>query len=399
MITITDKTKCCGCGACFNICPKHCITMKADDEGFAYPAVDKDLCINCGLCEKACPVLHVPSLTRKPQAYAAKHISDEIKLKSSSGGMFTALAEYILARNGVVFGAGFDKNWNVCHQYVETIDDLDKLRRSKYVQSDIGRTFEQAKNFLIQGREVLFTGTPCQIAGLKNYLGKDYANLLTADIICHGVPSTAVWKKFLAETIPASSISAIDFRHKRFGWDASYLNISLKNGVNLPQAGGVFKYCKGFLNRSKGKFFRAIYTLPYTISNIYERPSCHACAFKGKYKSADFTMADLWGVKAIMPEMYDEKGISVLMINSPKAESVFEKLAQNLVYKAVSLEAVAKYNPYFLRPTSPSPHREVFFKSFCKGESFYKIMSRYKKRGVKLLLPKLLRFAGGAKIL
>lgn len=399
MITITDKTKCCGCGACFNICPKHCITMKSDDEGFAYPAVDKDLCINCGLCEKACPVLHVPSLTRKPQAYAAKHLSNEIKLKSSSGGMFTALAEYILARGGVVFGAGFDKNWNVCHQYVETIDDLDKLRRSKYVQSDIGHTFEQAENFLQQGREVLFTGTPCQIAGLKNYLGKDYPNLLTADIICHGVPSPAVWKKFLAETIPASSISAIDFRHKRFGWDASYLNITLKNGVNLPQAGGVFKYCKGFLNRSKGKFFRAIYTLPYTISNIYERPSCHACVFKGKYKSADFTMADLWGVKAIMSEMYDEKGISILMINSPKAEAVFKNLAQNLVYKAVSLEAVAKYNPYFLRPTSPSPHREVFFKSFCKGESFYKIMSRYKKRGVKLLLLKLLRFAGGAKIL
>lgn len=399
MITITDKTKCCGCGACLNICPKKCIHMKADDEGFAYPEVDTNLCINCGLCEKVCPVLHVPSLTNLPQAYAAKHISDEIKLKSSSGGMFTALAEYILARGGVVFGAGFDKNWNVCHQYAETIDDLDRLRRSKYVQSDIGHTFEQAKNFLQLGREVLFTGTPCQIAGLKNYLGKDYSNLLTADIICHGVPSPAVWKKFLDETIPALSISAIDFRHKRFGWDASYLNITLKNGVNLPQAGGVFKYCKGFLNRSKGKFFRAIYTPPYTISNTYERPSCHACAFKGKYKSTDFTMADLWGVKAIIPEMYDEKGISVLMINSRKAEAVFKNLAQNLVYKAVSLEAVAKYNPYFLRPTSPSPHREVFFKSFCKGESFYKIMSRYKKRGVKWLLLKLLRFAGGAKIL
>lgn len=398
MITITDKTKCCGCGACFNICPKKCIHMKADDEGFAYPEVDTNLCINCGLCEKVCPVLHVPSLTNLPQAYAAKHISDEIKLKSSSGGMFTALAEYILARGGVVFGAGFDKNWNVCHQYAETIDDLDRLRRSKYVQSDIGHTFEQAKNFLQQGREVLFTGTPCQIAGLKNYLGKDYPNLLTADIICHGVPSPAVWKKFLAETIPASSISAIDFRHKRFGWDASYLNISLKNGGTLPRIQGLFKYCQDFFNRSKGKFFRAIYTLPYTISNIYERPSCHACAFKGKYKSADFTMADLWGVKEVMPDMYDEKGISVLMINSPKAESVFEKLAQNLVYKAVSLEEIAKYNPYFLQPTDPSPNREDFFKSFRKGESFYKTMSCYKKCGIKGVLLYLLRRAGRVKL-
>lgn len=399
MITVADKTKCCGCSACVNICPKTCIRMKADDEGFAYPEVNTDLCINCGLCEKVCPIINNNPGNEVKTVYAAGHKSAKIKTLSSSGGMFSLLAEHILNQGGAVFGAGFDGSWRVRHTCAENANDLDNLRRSKYVQSDIGDSFKTAKDFLQKGRQVLFTGTPCQIAGLKNYLGKDYPNLLTADIICHGVPSPAVWERFLAETAPASNISAVDFRHKRFGWDASYLNITLKNGVNLPQAGGVFNYCKGFLNRSKGKLFRLIYRLPYTISNMYERPSCHACAFKGKRKYADFTMADLWGVKEVMPDMYDEKGVSLLMVNSAKADAAFKDLAVNLLYKDISLEAASKYNPYFLRSTSPSPCREEFFKSFRKGESFYKIMSRYKRRGVKGLLLKLLRLAGGAKIL
>ncbi len=399
MIKIKDKTKCCGCSACVNICPKTCIRMKADDEGFAYPEVNTDLCINCGLCEKVCPIINNNPENEVKTVYAAGHKSAKIKTLSSSGGMFSLLAEHILNQGGAVFGAGFDGSWRVRHTCAENANDLDNLRRSKYVQSDIGDSFKTTKDFLQKGRQVLFTGTPCQISGLKNYLGKDYPNLLTADIICHGVPSPAVWERFLAETAPASNISAVDFRHKRFGWDASYLNITLKNGVNLPQAGGVFNYCKGFLNRSKGKLFRLIYRLPYTISNMYERPSCHACAFKGKRKYADFTMADLWGVKEVMPDMYDEKGVSLLMVNSAKADAAFKDLAVNLLYKDISLEAASKYNPYFLRSTSPSPCREEFFKSFRKGESFYKIMSRYKRRGVKGLLLKLLRLAGGAKIL
>lgn len=399
MITVTDKIKCCGCGACFNICPKNCISMKRDEEGFAYPKVDKNLCINCGLCEKVCPIINNNPGNEVKTVYGARHKSAEIKGLSSSGGMFTLLAEYVLMRGGVVFGAGFDGSWRVRHTYAENETDLDNLRRSKYVQSDMGVCFKTAKDFLQAGRQVLFTGTPCQTAGLKNYLGNDYPNLLTADIICHGVPSPGVWERFLNETAPLRDIKAIDFRHKRFGWDASYLNISLKDGGSLPSPGGLFKYCKGFLNRSKGRFFRLIYRLPFTISNLYERPSCHACAFKGKRKYADFTMADLWGVKEIMPEMYDDKGVSLLMINSPKAQAVFNDLAENLLYKGISLEAIAKYNPYFLRSTSSSPYRKEFFKSFRTGESFYKIMSRCKKRGVKGFLLNLLRFAGGSKIL
>lgn len=399
MIFISDKTKCCGCGACFNVCPKNCITMKRDEEGFAYPSVDKDLCVNCGLCEKVCPVINNTPSNEVKTVYGARHKSAEIKALSSSGGMFSLLARHVLNQGGAVFGAAFNENWQVCHEYAETSEDLDKLRRSKYVQSDIGDSFKTAKDFLQKGRRVLFTGTPCQISGLKNYLGKDYPNLLTADIICHGVPSPGVWERFLAETAPASTVAGVDFRHKRFGWDASYLAITLKDGRTLPEAKGILKYFKSFLYRSQGKFFRLIYRLPYTISNLYERPSCHACAFKGKKKYSDFTMADLWGVRHTMPEMYDVRGVSVLMLNSPKAEAVFKDVERDLVYKELPFELMSKYNPYFLRSTSPSPLRAAFFKAFAEGESFCSAMRRFKSGGVKEYVLKTLRFIGGAKVL
>ena len=219
MITIFDKTNCCGCGACSNICPKSCITMQADEEGFLYPKINKKTCINCGLCEKICPILNKPKTYQILQCYAAKHKNSKIKLKSSSGGIFTALAENILKEGGVVFGAAFDKDWNVRHTFCKNLNDLDKLRRSKYVQSDIGLTYRQTKDFLDKECKVLFTGTPCQIAALRNFLGKEYENLLTAELFCHGVPSPTVWQKFLEENTQKNRIKAIDFRHKRLGWN------------------------------------------------------------------------------------------------------------------------------------------------------------------------------------
>lgn len=377
MITITDKTKCCGCGACFNICPKHCITMKADDEGFAYPAVDKDLCINCGLCEKACPVLHVPSLTRKPQAYAAKHLSNEIKLKSSSGGMFTALAEYILARNGVVFGAGFDKNWNVCHQYVETINDLDKLRRSKYVQSDIGRTFEQAKNFLIQGREVLFTGTPCQIAGLKNYLGKDYPNLLTADIICHAVPSPHVWQKFLTQNFTVSQIRAINFREKHFAWTHFYLSFLMPHALcahgNVPTTKEKIFF---HIRVAASVIYRNCFLKAF-LQELINRPSCHICHFKGQKRAADFTLGDLWGKWGHLITNEDRRyGVSVLLVNSLKGQTILADI-KNYSITPIDVEQVAHFNSALRSSTKVHPRRKEFF-------------SLYEQTPLKTLIPHLL---------
>jgi coenzyme F420-reducing hydrogenase beta subunit len=199
MIHLTEKTDCCGCNACVQSCPKDCITMQEDNEGFLYPAIDLETCIDCSLCEKVCPEIHQKEVRKPLQVYAAKNRNEEVRLQSSSGGIFTLLAEKIIEEHGVVFGARFDENWAVIHDYTETIEGLASFRGSKYVQSRIGETFSQAKQFLKSGRKVLFSGSPCQIAGLKLFLKKDYENLLTIDFVCHGVPSPKVWRKYIMQ--------------------------------------------------------------------------------------------------------------------------------------------------------------------------------------------------------
>ena len=356
--------------------------MRADEEGFVYPHVDKTACVNCGLCEKVCPILHKPQTYPVLETYAARHTSAEVKLKSSSGGMFTALAEVVLKEGGVVFGAAFDKNWNVVHSYAENLQDLDKLRRSKYVQSDIGNSYQQAKAFLEQGRQVLFTGTPCQIAGLRNYLGKEYENLLTAELFCHGVPSPGVWQKFLEENTQKEKIARIDFRHKRFGWDASFLNILYMDGTSLPNAPG---FLRSILYAQNGWLFRRLYRLTFWISSLYERPSCHRCCFKGLDKMADFTLGDLWGVQKICPDQYGRQGVSVLLVNTPKAQALFLQLP--LLTKSVDIGQVAIYNPYLLTSVKPHPKRAEFFAHY-RQENFNKLVRKcLNQKPIWLALP------------
>lgn len=199
MVELIDKSKCCGCAACVQVCPKQCISFNEDIEGFLYPIVNKDLCIDCRLCEKVCPFLNLNDPRKPVKVLAAINPNEEIRMKSSSGGIFTMLAEAVIDKGGVVFGARFDKNWEVMHDYTETKEGLDIFRGAKYTQSKIGRTYKEAKDFLIQGRKVLFSGTGCQIAGLRLFLHKKYDNLLMVEIACHGVPSPAVWRAYLDE--------------------------------------------------------------------------------------------------------------------------------------------------------------------------------------------------------
>lgn len=201
MLQITDKSKCCGCNACVQRCPKQCIVMYKDREGFLYPVIDTAVCIDCGLCEKVCPVLNQNNARKPLQVFAAKNKNEIQRLYSSSGGIFILLAEQTIQNGGVVFGARFDQNWEVEHCYAETIEELQPLMRSKYVQSRIANTYKEVEAFLRHGRRVLFVGTSCQIAGLHKFLRKDYDNLLTVDFICHGVPSPGVWYKYLEEII------------------------------------------------------------------------------------------------------------------------------------------------------------------------------------------------------
>ena len=377
MITIIDKTKCCGCSACFNVCPKNAVSMEYDSEGFLYPKIDNDKCIKCGLCLKVYPILNNKKENKVLYVYGAKNKNVDEQLKSSSGGMFSIFANYVLEQNGIVFGASFNKNWNVVHKCVDKKEDLDDLRRSKYVQSDINITYKQAKQFLENNRLVLFTGTPCQIAGLKSYLQKDYENLITVDLICWQVASPIVWKKFLEENFNTEEIKQIDFRDKLYGWDKSIMSLSLKNNIRYPKLPVTYNLLP---QRIKMLLSATNYALSYRkgcIGGLFSRPSCHKCSFKGD-RYSDFTIGDLWGINKILPSMYDKNGVSVLTINSQKAKNIFEQIKDSSIeYKKINYDDMIKYNPAFVSSAPAHPNREQFFK-------------RYKNENLNKLIPALL---------
>lgn len=325
MIDIKEKKNCCGCEACVQRCPKSCITMREDNEGFLYPEIDKDICIDCGLCEKVCPVINQAE-ERKPLAvYAAKHKDEQIRMASSSGGAFTAIAERVIDEGGVVFGAKFNQDWNVVHSYTETKEGLGTFRGSKYVQSRIGESYKEAEGFLKAGRKVLFSGTPCQIAGLKRFLRKEYDNLLTVDFICHGVPSPKIWREYLKNKTDSIAsrfsgqkeidVENIFFRDKCLGWKKYKftLNISiinkggLENKIKISEPFNNNIYLRGFL------------------TDLYLRPSCHNCPTKSLKSGSDFTIGDFWGVQKIMPQIDDDKGVSIIIVNSINAKTYITK--------------------------------------------------------------------------
>ena len=368
MINIQDKHLCCGCEACVNACPKHCISFKEDEEGFRYPQVDQSVCIDCGLCEKVCPVTNQAESHKPIAVYAAKNTNEEELLKSSSGGIFILLAKLILHQGGVVFGAKFDKNWDVIHAYAETEEEAQAFMGSKYVQSQIGNTYSLAKNFLKQGRKVLFSGTPCQIAGLKQFLGKEYDNLLTIDVICHGVPSPKVWQRYIDEIKSNAfkkektiyyphalgkstdvQIESIFFRDKRTGWKEYSFTFSLvealaegkKNTISLSHEYHEDPYMKLFLR------------------DLILRPSCYQCPAKGGKSQSDMTIADFWGVERCYPDLVDERGVGLMVIKSGKGLQAMSSLQFEL--QKVSFEDAIAGNPMYLYSVvEPQKRKQCF---------------------------------------
>ena len=363
MIQISNKSKCCGCTACVSICPKQCITMREDEEGFLYPMVDSSLCIDCNLCKKICPELHSKERREPLNVYAAKHKNEQVRLASSSGGIFTLLAERIIDEGGVVFGARFNNNWNVIHDYTETKKGLTAFRGSKYVQSYMGNCYQKVKFFLQQGRKVMFTGTPCQIAGLKNYLRKDYDNLLTVDVVCHGVPSPKVWRIYLNEIArkggknsvlfhPISEkqeIKSINFRSKSTGWKKFSFALTLsgatadeeKNTVLLSSIFTENPYMNAFL------------------SNLNLRPSCYACPTKSGKSGSDITIADFWGIEEVLPEFDDDKGISLILPYTEKGIYWLKDL--NCEFTKVDYQTAQKNNPSISTSVTKPINRNFFF--------------------------------------
>lgn len=351
MIDITDKSKCCGCTACVQRCPKQCIVMHEDKEGFLYPKVDTAKCIDCGLCEKVCPVLNVADDRLPQKVLVAKNKNEQIRKTSSSGGIFTILAEQVINDGGVVFGARFNEEWDVIHSYTETIEGLAAFRGSKYVQSNIGDSYKKAEMFLKGGRKVLFSGTPCQIAGLKRYLRKEYENLLIVECVCHGVPSPKVWKEYLKEVkanCGANSILDVCFRDKSTGWKSYSVSYKCKSKQDLYKLYSAQYY--------ENPFMQAF------LADFILRPSCYSCIAKAGSSGADIALADFWGIENVLPEFDDDKGCSLLIDYSGRAP--YENGCELF---AASYDDAVKYNPAVVRSVNKPLNRDFFFHRLNKG--------------------------------
>ena len=353
MINISDKHNCCGCSACSSICPKHCITMQADNEGFLYPKVNETDCIDCGLCEKVCHELHPFDEKMPLKAYAVMNRDERIRMKSSSGGVFYQLAKKTIDNGGVVFGARFDEKWQVVIDYAEEMKGVEDFMGSKYVQARMGSAYTDAKRFLTEGRLVLFTGTPCQIAGLHHFLRKDYENLVTVDFICHGTPSPKVWERYLEETVQAGKrLSCVEFRNKQKGWKQFSFHLvynQAHDSVSLIAPFSENVYMQGFL------------------SDLILRPSCYACKAKAGRSHSDMTIADFWGIDQVNSSMDDDKGTSLVLLNSPKGAD-FMDLEQMNCAETSYYDAVA-HNTSHRVSVAPHAKRAKFFRLLDKRPS------------------------------
>ena len=339
-----NRADCSGCAACKNICPKNCITMQRDAEGFDYPKINHEVCIKCGRCDATCPALNFKQTlpNKLPEVFVAVNPDAKTRRHSSSGGTFSALAELILSTGGIVFGAGFDGNWRVVHTSAENLDELENLRGSKYVQSQIGDVYKRVKVELESGRRVLFSGTPCQCAGLKSFLGKDYSNLLTVDIICHGTPSPFLWENYVEYIAQGHDIARVNFRSKRFGWVTNHLEINF--------------YDCGYYAKSNGQDL----FLKHFLHGMTERPSCHSCKFKFPNGKSDVTIGDAWGVQNFAPNFFDNRGTSLVIVHTDNGRNFLSKA--RLAGQQVSFDVLPRHNPCFLTPSIPDSRRANFFK-------------------------------------
>lgn len=346
------KTELCtGCAACANTCPKRCIQMTADREGFLRPAVDAAQCVDCGACQKACPILHPVTCDNKTAAYAAIHKDESIRMKSTSGGVFSLLCQWIFDRSGVVFGAAFADDFSVEHRCVYSMDELSVLRTAKYAQSRIGNSFQDVKQYLNDGQWVLFSGTPCQVGGLRAFLGKEYERLVLVDLVCHGVPSPAVWSQYIdyRSKIDASESApiSINLRSKKTGWPSYSVQFEYENGEHYSSLNSEDPYLRCF------------------VGDLCLRPSCYDCRFKGLSRTSDFTLGDYWGVWSQLPAFNDGKGTSLVLLHSEKAKTIWQQISEDLQVQAVSVLSCLDENPSALR-SSPCPEkRSEFMFRYC----------------------------------
>lgn len=343
---------CCGCRACANSCPKDAISFCSDEYGFLYPTIDEGKCIGCNLCVKSCVFTRIDEQARLPlEGYAARHKEHDVHSKSTSGGVFSALAEWIIQRQGIVYGCVFGDDFSPIHVGVDSLEGISAMRGSKYAQSDTGVIYRDVKTKLSEGRYVLFTGTPCQVAGLYSYLGKsETSKLLTADLICHGVPSAMSLKKYIKylEKKYHSKIESLKFRSKYYGWTRPSVEVCFKNGKIDRRLTGRSIYYANFNNRN------------------LQRPSCFRCKYSCSSRSGDITIGDFWGFEKAHLNMSYKEGLSCCLLNTQKAVEVFSSL--NLAVEKVDPNLIIQGNYHLRKPST-------------KGHDWDSVMNAIKRTG------------------
>lgn len=383
MIKISDKAKCCGCSACSSVCPQKCINMISDDEGFLYPQINEKLCINCNMCEKVCPIMI--SKNEMPhneyiRTFAVQNKKNTVLKESTSGGFFSVIAEYVLNQNGIVFGAVYDENFEIKHVAINKAEDIALLRNSKYTQSDISDSYIKCKSELSEGKLVCFSGTPCQIAGLYSFLGKEYENLITVDVVCRGVPSPLLFKKYIEWLGGVKEIKAIRFRDKYYGYFASTMSIYFKNG------------------KVRRREIHSDPMLNFFFNNMCSRPSCHVCSFKTKDRLSDFTMFDFWHANKIK-NIFGTAGVTGLVVRNKKADNILNQiLEKNFIFVEADFEQVLALDGEMMtKSIQANKNRKELFKTLIRDD-FNDVLIKYgkieKKQRIKLWIKNLLIHTG-----
>ena len=363
MIKINNPIDCCGCTACKSICPKNCITMKIDREGFRYPIVDYDNCINCGLCERVCPIKNKTEGQDLGIAYAVRNIDSKVLESSAAGGTFTAISKAIFRINGLVAGVKYTESMEVKHFLANSMKEAEPFRGSKYVQSDLGSIFEEIKYQLDKGKVVCFSGTPCQISGIKGFLCKDYDNLICIDVVCKGVATPIILKKYieLNEKKYGKQIVNLSFRTKDYGYHMSTTKIEFENGDYILSSGE--------FNAMMGLF----------IQNLCLRPSCHECRFKSRKRQSDITIFDCWSYKKLTGKLDDDKGYTSVWIHSEKGKELFERMKNDIVFSELNLDEIIEADGNMVEKSiSPHPNRDKYFDTLI-SQGLVKAAKKYAK--------------------
>lgn len=368
MIKITNKIDCCGCNACGDICPNQSISFHSDNEGFWYPEVDKTTCVECGLCEKVCPIININTLKKndlaEPECYVAENKNISVVFSSTSGGLFSALAEATYRQEGFVGGAVFNEDFSVKQIISNNREDLPRIRGSKYIQSDFSGFYIKVRNILNKGEKVLVCGCPCQMAALRSFLRKDYDNLIIVDFICAAIGSPKVFNNYLKtfEARYGAPVVHARAKSKEYGWRNLTQKVTLANGKNIFETTG-----------------ESVWTNRFNKDGLFHRPSCHNCKFKGLPRISDLTIADFWGIENLKLDSITDKdlGLSIVMCNSKKGRAYFEVIKNKINYQQVSFDSLTKNNRAIYHSTRQEPVDRTAFYRDLDTMSIHDAVAKY----------------------